>query len=149
METKFYICAYCFEEFKPTRRRVQKYCSNSCRSKAYHLRANNNNKETKLPIANTTDIAKQQKEKMSLAGTGNALAGSLLAEGIINMFKAEQNKAATKGDLLGLLQEIKGRYHPINNLPLNQSGRKAYYDIITQEVVYLKTSLFSDKFRMG
>jgi len=150
METKLYTCAYCFEEFKPTRRRVQKYCSNSCRSKAYHLRTNNNNnKEKKLPIANTTDIAKQQSDKMSLAGTGNALAGSLLAEGIINMFKAEQNKAATKGDLLGILQEIKGRYHPINNLPLNQSGQKPYYDIITQEVVYPKLSLFNDKFRMG
>ena len=149
METKLYTCAYCFEEFKPTRRRVQKYCSNSCRSKAYHLRTNNSNKESKLPIANPIGFAKQKKEKMSYAGTGNAVAGSLLADGIKNMFTAEQNKAATKGDLKKLLDELQKRYHPIKNMPTNQMGQEPYYDINTQQVVYLKTSLFSEKFRMG
>ncbi len=86
---------------------------------------------------------------MSLAGTGNAVAGSLLADGIKNMFAAEQNKAATKGDLKKLKEELLGRYFPITNLPFNEFGQHPFYDIITHEVVYLEMNLFSGEFRLG
>ena len=33
-----YKCDYCSKKYKPKRRRAQKYCSNSCRSKAYRKR---------------------------------------------------------------------------------------------------------------
>ena len=31
METYLYTCQHCFKEFVPTRRRVHKFCSDSCR----------------------------------------------------------------------------------------------------------------------
>ena len=79
---EFYTCKYCYKEFDPKRRRVQKYCSNSCRSKAHHARKKT---ETKLPIISDSETktevstlpTKPEKttvDSMSLAGTGNAFA---------------------------------------------------------------------------
>ena len=51
LEPKHYTCNYCQQNFVPKRRRVQKYCSNSCRSSAYQLRKGN---KIDLPIVNNT-----------------------------------------------------------------------------------------------
>jgi hypothetical protein len=38
MENHLYICQYCSKEYKPNRRQKQKYCSNSCRRRAFTIR---------------------------------------------------------------------------------------------------------------
>lgn len=57
-------------------------------------------------------------EIMSFAGVGIAAAGSLVAEGFVNVFTKEENKPASKGVILKLAVSLK-RYHKIKNLPLN------------------------------
>ncbi|WP_282147887.1 hypothetical protein [Algibacter lectus] len=141
---EFYTCQYCYKEFDPKRRRVQKYCSNSCRSKAHHARKNT---ETKLPIISDsetkTEVAtlptkpeKTKVDSMSLAGTGNAAAGSLLADTIKAVLTPLDNKPATKGDLENLKKQILTRYHKINNLATRHDGALPYFDMDTGEVVY-------------
>ena len=141
---EFYTCEYCYKEFAPKRRRVQKYCSNSCRSKAHHARkktenklATNPDKETKIEVATTPVLPKKTKvEAMSLAGTGNAAAGSLLADGLKSMLTPIENKPATKADLEKLRKQIVNRYHKINNIPPRADGAQPYFDMYTGGVVY-------------
>ena len=52
---------------------------------------------------------------MSLAGAGNAAAGSLLADTIKAAFTPLDSKPATKGDLNNLKNQIVNRYHKITN----------------------------------
>ncbi|WP_452223518.1 hypothetical protein [Lacinutrix chionoecetis] len=141
---EFYTCKYCFSEFKPTRRRVQKYCSGTCRSKAHHARKTNEiNSPTQkiiappLSLSLDTTPTKTKVEAMSASGVGNAAAGSLLAEGIKNVFTADKNKPATKGDIADLKSHLSKRYLPIKNMPFDQFGRLPYYDVSTESVIYL------------
>ena len=53
---------------------------------------------------------------MSLAGTRNAFAGSLLADGIKSALTPKNKKPATKEDIENLKIDLLGRYHPINNM---------------------------------
>ncbi|WP_249754723.1 hypothetical protein [Algibacter sp. L4_22] len=141
---EFYTCEYCYKEFNPKRRRVQKYCSNTCRSKAHHARkktenklATNPDKETKIEVATTPVLPKKTKvEAMSLSGTGNAAAGSLLADGLKSMLTPIENKAATKGDLENLKKQLLNRYFKINNLAPRHDGALPYFDIDTGDVFY-------------
>ncbi|MCR8668032.1 hypothetical protein NO995_10090 [Aestuariibaculum sp. M13] len=84
MESRFYKCKYCFKEFEPKRRRVQKYCSDTCRNKAHHAKKPKHvlpiPKEKNLPTTEINPEFKSQKEKMSFAGVGNAMAGYLIAD---------------------------------------------------------------------
>lgn len=140
-DKKFYTCEYCFKEFEPKRRRVQKYCSNTCRSKAHHLRKT---KDTQLPTEKSTgltipkDIPTPSKEKMSLAGVGNAAAGNITAEALKSLFTKESNKPATKGDLTKLIEKLNGRYHLITNMIPDRFGRHPYYDMVEGVLVYLR-----------
>ena len=79
---KLYTCEYCYNEFEPTRRRVQKYCSNTCRSKAYHYRkaVPNTLPASQLKnenISTTSTPSKTKTETISAAGIGNAAAGGV------------------------------------------------------------------------
>ena len=80
---------------------------------------------------------KTKTESISLAGIGNATAGSLLAGGIKTLLTVEDNKTATKGDLKKLTEQLIGRYHIINNLMPRNDGALPYYDMETNMVVYL------------
>ena len=139
---KYYTCLYCFNEFEPTRRRVQKYCSNTCRSKAHHARKTISNKP-KLENKNLTNIETSSTptitkiDSMSTSGVANAAVGNVIAGGIKSFFTAEKNKPATKGDINDLITLIKKRYLPIQNMPMNQHGEFPYYDVETKNVVYL------------
>jgi hypothetical protein len=141
---KYYNCEYCFNEFVPTRRRVQKYCSNTCRSKAYHERKTSNsqtqvtsNQEVIIKAPNLPPIPNKIKvETMSLAGTGNAVVGNLIADGLKSVLKAPENKPATKGDIDMLTSKIVKRYHRINNLAKRQDGALPYFDMETNEIFY-------------
>ncbi|MFY0712766.1 hypothetical protein J1D01_03750 [Seonamhaeicola sp. NFXS20] len=133
---KYYTCQYCYQEFVPKRRRVQKYCSNTCRSKAYHERKTKGNlpvtSEEKLPKSENTE----QKDSMSLSGVGNAAAGSLLADGIKALVTKNDNKAATKGDIKELINKLTSRYYEVKNIPPRSDGAIPYFDIETNMIVY-------------
>ena len=140
-ETKYYTCEYCFKEFEPKRRRVQKYCSNSCRSSAYQQRkANSNHTKDNLPKLQDSDVPQvPQKEKISAAGVGNAALGSLAADGVKSIFTPRKNKPATKGDIDLIIEKLGGRYHFVKNLQPNAYGDHPFYDLLEGKIVYLKT----------
>ncbi|WP_372521218.1 hypothetical protein [Mesoflavibacter sp.] len=135
LEPKYYTCNYCKQDFVPKRRRVQKYCSNSCRSSAYQLRKGNKNN---LPATNNTKPVTEQNDKMTLAGVGNAAVGSMVAGGLVKLFTNEKNKPATKGDIDLLVQKLGGRYHLVKNLQPNAQGALPHYDLIKGIIVYLQ-----------
>ena len=143
METHQYICNYCQKEFVPTRRRVQKYCSDSCRSGAFNLRKQALSTPKNQPVATKNQLietdkkpAKTKVEQMSTSGVGNAVVGTMIVDGLKTAFTQEENKAATKGDLSILYEKI-GRYHRITNLSQNESGALPYFDMYINEVVYI------------
>ena len=143
---KYYTCDYCYNDFEPKRRNAQKYCSATCRSKAYHQRkksleaTNTAIKDYTEPTDNiSNDIT--NKQTMSLAGVGNATAGSLAADMLKGLLTKGENKPVTKGDLQHLINTLKGRYHFIKNIPNNNFGEIPYYDIETKMVVYLANTI--------
>lgn len=127
MDKYFYICNNCGKDYIPKRRRVQKYCSNSCRTKAYLLR----NPKTGLSLANTKneESIPTKIDKMSWAGVGNAAAGTAAVKLAEYLLVPEANKPATKSDLKNLEAKIIKRYHLIKNLPQNRFGKSPYFDI--------------------
>jgi len=142
-ESKFYTCEYCSKEFEPKRRRVQKYCTDTCRSKAFYSRKTNdlpakidNKLSQPQPISPTP--TKNKIDSMSTSGVGNAAIGTLLADGLKAIATSNKNKPATKGDLDALKNLLTSRYLPINNLQLDQFGNRPYYDVEMKCVVYLK-----------
>ncbi|XMO86733.1 hypothetical protein AAFN75_00210 [Algibacter sp. AS12] len=138
MEREFYTCQYCFKKFEPKRRRVQKYCSDTCRSKAYHVRQTKNTKiaSTTNPEQNIKVPTKTKIETMSASGVGNAAIGSLAADGLKSLLTPLENKPATKGDLKKLSDKIIKRYHLVNNIPRRSDGALPYFDMDTGDVVY-------------
>lgn len=74
MENHLYICQYCSKEYKPNRRQKQKYCSNSCRTRAFAIRKL---KGLNLPSAENKNAQEKKSETMSWAGVGNAAAGTI------------------------------------------------------------------------
>ncbi|WP_372758104.1 hypothetical protein [Mariniflexile sp.] len=143
-EKKYYTCDYCYTEFAPKRRRVQKFCSNTCRSKAHHAKKNSIKQLTEttkeVSVFKVPDVPpipiKNKVEAMSVAGMGNATAGTLIADGIKAVFTSAENKPATKGDLKNLTEKLVKRYHPIKNMQRQPNGALPYYDIETGNVVY-------------
>ena len=147
MDTFKYTCKYCHNQYIPKRRYSQKYCSNSCRSKAYHRRLVE--KKGAAPIETKTITTmpqsiipkesgapmKQSVEKMSAAGVGNAAVGTLIADLIKYAFQGEGNQPASKNDIAALLQKL-NRYHVITNLPSRPFGKLPYFDLQTNTVVY-------------
>lgn len=142
-ENYMYICDYCKIEYVPKRRRVQKFCSNSCRSKNDRLQKIISKENTQLVENTSTKI-----ETMSVAGIGNAAAGTAVVEVVKAIFTKEENKAATKNDLKVLennvatkedfkkLENRIGRYHKILNIKPKLDGRKPFYDMDTNRFVY-------------
>jgi hypothetical protein len=136
MDNFLYKCQNCGKEYKPNRRRKQKYCSNSCRATAFTLR----NKKGNLPSKEIETKKPLQVEKMSFAGVGNAMVGTLAANALTSVFKNEDNKPATKKDLKNMAASLKQRYHPIINIPLRQDGARPHYDSETKHFIYIKIS---------
>jgi len=136
-ENKFYTCDYCFKEFEPKRRRVQKYCSDTCRSKAYHARKTSTKLAAPSEQITVPDFSTLPKPKMSLSGVGNATAGTLAADAIKSLLTKTTNKPATKGDLTALIETLHGRYHLVKNMPANEFGQYPYFDLVEGVLVYL------------
>ncbi|MFN4027515.1 MAG: hypothetical protein ACK4IZ_08730 [Flavobacterium sp.] len=137
MENYLYRCLYCGKDYKPNRRKKQKFCSNSCRTRAFVTK-----NSTGLSIAKKDAEKKEplKVEKMSLAGVGNAAVGTLAVNVLTNLLTNEENKPATKKDLKNLASTLKQRYYPILNMALRQDGAKPYYDTVTNHFIYLKNS---------
>ncbi len=147
-ETRFYTCQHCFENFIPKRRRVQKFCSTSCRSSSWQLnRKTDHNKETlfeeEKSEAISNDLPKEMKiEKMSVEGIGNSFVGGALGSGLVRFIEIaatkDKNKPLTKGDMLKMLQALNEKtYYPIKNLDRSDIGFYPHFNIKNQEVVYL------------
>jgi len=99
MESYFYTCKYCGKQYKPNRRKKQKYCTNSCRVRAFVLK---NEIRLNLPSKEIQEKKSIQVEKMSMAGVGNAAVGTLAVNLATSLFTSEENKPATKKDLKNL-----------------------------------------------
>ena len=142
MENYLYTCQYCSIQYKPNRRKKQKYCSNSCRTRAFVIR---NAKGLSLVKLEPTKPDQIKIEKMSLAGVGNSIAGNLIADSIINVAKTifikEEDRPATKKDVTNILKALNEGCHPISNMPNRYDGAKPFYDYDTQTIIYLKNHI--------
>lgn len=134
MEPKKYICHFCGTDYDPKRRHVQRFCCDSCRSKAHKRKHNlediakiDNNEQRKHPV---------KIEKVSLAGVTNAALGTFAVNMAAKAFTKQENLPATKKDLENLKQTLKANYYPIINIPCRSDGAKPYYHLRTQSVVY-------------
>lgn len=116
-EIKYYTCEYCFEVFKPTRGKVQKDCSNTCRNKSYHFRKNATTQKAPLPEASNTNshLPTPIKETVNVTRITNAAIGTLTINALKAMLTKNENKASSKKNFIEILEAIKGRYHIIKN----------------------------------
>lgn len=141
MEKRHYKCHYCRKKYVPNKRRTQKYCSASCRSKAFHLRQSSKKKGMEIQVSKPglgKPASKDLKiEKMSLAGVGNATAGVLAVNVLTKIMTPNNNKPATKGDI-NRIEEKLSRFHRISNLPGQSDGSLPYFDIETKTLIYFK-----------
>jgi hypothetical protein len=135
MENYLYKCQYCGKEYKPNRRQKQKYCSNSCRTRAFAIRKF---KGLNLPSTENKNNVEKKSESMSWAGVGNAATGALAVNIATSLLTKEENKPATKKDLKEVKNLLLTRYHSINNVPDKPDGSRPFYDLQTKSIVYLK-----------
>ena len=135
MDNFLYKCQYCGKDYKPNRRKKQIYCSNSCRTRAFQIRKK---AAHQLSIINSEKRIEKKSESMSWAGVGNAAAGNLAANIAVNLFTANENKPATKKDIQNLASSLKQRYHVVKNIPIRHDGFRAFYDMISQSIIYQK-----------
>lgn len=153
MENYIYTCDYCSKEYVPNRRKIQKYCSTTCRVKAYYFRKKHNqvttiNKDSKaLSIPeNKVQNPKTSIDKVSLSGVGNAAIANVATDVLRHIFIPEDSKPATKGDLKQLIAQFRDRYEKITNITPKYDGSQAYYDNVDKKVVYLKMKPIKNMF---
>jgi hypothetical protein len=128
------MCGYCGKNYKPKRRKVQKYCCNSCRTSAFNSKKVLGLSKPEIKKPNNNQI-----DKMSFAGVGNAAAGTLAVNTLTSIFTKEENKPATKKDLKEIKDFLLERYHEIKNMELDSYGNVPFYDMETQTIIYLKS----------
>ncbi|MBT8317787.1 MAG: hypothetical protein HKP59_09165 [Lutibacter sp.] len=146
MEKHLYICEFCQKEFEPTRRKVQKFCSATCRSKNHHHKNKMTNSTSKPVLSDTLNEPKKNTiEKISISGVGNAALGTLAANTATafakEIFATENNKPATKKDIQELKDLINTRYFEVNNMSTDAFGNKPYFDLSTNKIVYYNEQL--------
>lgn len=141
MEKYYYTCEFCQREFEPKRRKVQRFCSNTCRSKNhYHI---HNTKSSATTVATAVDEGNDRRgEQMSLAGIGNAAVGTALVDSVKHFFTSDAEKNATKKDIHELKELINNRYFLIHNHPDRFDGAKPYFDMATSRIVYFGKNEF-------
>ncbi|MFT5254534.1 MAG: Fe-S-cluster-containing dehydrogenase component [Flavobacteriales bacterium] len=134
MENHLYICQYCSKEYKPNRRQKQKYCSNSCRTRAFTIRKF---KGVNKPAQENKNAQEKKSETMSWAGVGNAAAGTAAVNLASHLFTRDENKPATKKDIKEIKQLFITQHHHIKNMPDRYDGARPFYDLQTKNLVYL------------
>ncbi len=133
MEEYQYQCNYCKKEYTPKRRRVQKFCSDSCRVNSHQLK--NRSSKTELIINDNNLPKKTTIDQMSIAGVGNAAVGTLAVDAIKALLTREENKPATKGDLRKFFMKLE-QFQEIVNMDKDVLGRKPFFDSNSKKVVY-------------
>jgi hypothetical protein len=150
MEKRLYTCQFCQKEFEPTRRKVQKFCSHTCRSKNHYHQKNkgkdNKSPNEKLQEAFESDHNKKTAvDELSLPGVGNSFFGSLAVEVVTgvakNAWKREADYSATKGDINEIKDLLRKRYFPVVNITSDALQRKAYYDMFSGKIVFYNEQL--------
>lgn len=139
MENYTYTCAYCSKEYIPRRRKIQKYCSNTCRVKAHFQRNKQLGVKKENGLSSPIDIKNQNKENINVAGIGNAAIANIATDALKSLFTHEDNKPLTKGDFKKIMAQFKNRYELVKNAPFRADGTQAYFDTEKKEIVYLKT----------
>lgn len=132
METREYTCNYCQQDYIPKRRGVQKFCSPSCRVRSHQIKKESNEELSIIKTKSNSEILKV--DKMSLAGVGNSVVGTLAVEGLKSLFTCEANKPATKSNIKNLERRF-NRYQEIKKTR-NIQNQIPYYDSVQKIVVY-------------
>ena len=148
MEKEYYTCEFCQTNFIPKRRKVQKFCSNSCRSKSFHHR--NKKQSEELPKKDLRQLLEEMNSKkteietMSLPGVGNAAAGAATYDLILKLLTSKKNTNATKQDIQILTDDIRQminlinkRYFLIHNMNPRHDGALPHFDMGTCKLIYL------------
>ncbi|MAL60199.1 MAG: hypothetical protein CMC14_09135 [Flavobacteriaceae bacterium] len=131
-------CIQCGADYIPRRRGVQKFCSNTCRSRHWQLKQEMPKKKKKKALKKKKHSSqKNRKEKISFAGISNAAIGHTAVDLIKNIATPESKKPATKGDINELKSLIKGNLLPIKNMENDAFGKSPFYDVTNQLVVFL------------
>ena len=136
MEKEYYICNYCKKEYIPKRRRVQKFCSSSCRVSSHRLNTSSKVQKNQQEVSQHSNTNK----KTGLKEFGISASAALTGNYIFDKLTPKENKPATKGDLQRLESVLKEkeRYHEVKNLPGRIDGALPFYDIIEHKIVYFK-----------
>jgi len=142
-----YTCEYCGKKYIPKRRKVQRFCSNSCRTRKWQQQRCN--KIATTSQQENTDILtpevevlhpiaiQEKKEKVTMAGVSNAAIGVAAVDFLTNTLTKPENKPAKQGSVDELKSIILGqRYFLIKNIPIQHNGKKAHFDIEKSELVY-------------
>ena len=143
MDTYLYKCHYCGKEYKPNKRGKQRFCKASCRVRSFNkkkevgLSKPQIENEIAIPMNSDNQLLKPLKiETMSMAGVGNTFAGTVAVNLLSSLLTSEENKPATKKDLINIVGQNK-RFHAVKNIP-PKLGHVAFYDMQSQCVVYKK-----------
>lgn len=136
MENRYYTCQYCKKEFIPKRRRIQKFCSSSCRASSHRLHKSSKVQKNQQEVLQHSNANKKTGLKEFGISAGAALTGNY----IFDKLTPKENKPATKGDLQRLESVLKEkeRYHEVKNLPGRIDGSLPFYDTIEHQIVYFK-----------
>ena len=134
-----YNCKNCQKPYIPKRRGVQKYCSDSCRSRAYQLRKNLGLKKPTNQTDNKTDGVKNESSStINAASIMNAFIAAFGYDAIKGLLTPAGSKSVTRNDLNKLIDKIDQRYIPLRNVPMRDDGTYAFCDKKTESLVYLK-----------
>lgn len=131
-------CKHCNKLYIPRRYGAQKYCSNSCRSRAFQLRKAHKISVSKKEEASKSDEKKFQQPKINMADISNAALGAAAYDLGKRVFTPSDKQPATRKDIDDLYHKLEERYHPVHNAPKRNDGTYAFYDKQTKEVIYLK-----------
>ena len=123
------------KEFIPKRRRVQKFCSASCRVSSHRLKKPSTIQQNQQEVS-------QNSYKKNLKELGIATVGTVAGNTLQNKLTPLKNRAAAKGDLQHLESVLKEkeRYHEVKNQPGRIDGAVPFFDTIRKEIVYFKVN---------
>lgn len=133
------ICKNCSKLYIPKRRGAQKYCSDSCRSRAYQKRKSTGlKKPADLTTKKSEEVKNESSSTINAASIMNAFIAAFGYDAIKGLLTPAGSKPVTRNDLNKLIEKIDQRYIPLRNIPMKNDGTYAFCDKKTEALVYLK-----------